>query len=53
MLGNGKMLHQFKNLTESQLSFLQKRLQVDLDMFGYSFDKDKYIAKCGYGKECC
>ena len=53
MLGDGKHLELFRNLTSSQLKFLNERLQPDLDMFGYSFDENTLVAKCGYGEDCC
>ena len=49
----GKRLDRFGNCTDSQMEFLSKRLRVDLDMFGYTFDEDTFVAKCGYGDKCC
>ena len=53
MLTSGRYLDLFSTLKKDQMQFLHKRFQVDLDMFGYSFDNKTLIAKCGYGKKCC
>ena len=53
MLGNGKLLNIFKNLPNEQMKFLHKRLDVDLEMFGYTFDEYSAVGKCGNVEKCC
>jgi hypothetical protein len=53
LLGAGKRLRRFETLSDSQMGFLRRRLKPDLDMFGYSFDEDEMVAKCGYDDGCC
>ena len=50
---NGKYLDIYNNCTDDQMLFLRKRFQSDLEMFGYSFDENNLVAKCGYDKTGC
>ena len=49
--GEGQYLGIYRNCTTDQMDFLRERLQPDLDMFGYSFDEKKLLARCG--DKCC
>ena len=53
LLSSGKYLKDFTNCTRSQMEFLKWRLDVDLEMFGYSFDENTMVAKCGFKDGCC
>ena len=49
-----RYLYVMENLPDEQLKFLRKRLQPDLDMFGYSFSEKTLVGKCGNDeRQCC
>ena len=52
-VGFSSYMYVMENLSDQQLQFLRKRLQPDLDMFGYTFAEKTLIGKCGNEQQCC
>ena len=58
LLSSGRDLAKyFVNLTHVQYDAVMKRHALDLGMYGYSWDKEMYVAKCEgggrRGDKCC